>query len=65
MIPVQRINHAVLYVRDAQAAAAFYRDAFGFETVAEVGRGAVFLRAPAQMGKLGWKWPCRAHLWKR
>jgi len=47
MIPVQRINHAVLYVRDAQVAADFYRDAFGFETVAEAGRGAVFLRAPA------------------
>jgi len=44
MIPVQRLNHAVLYVRDAQRAAAFYRDAFGFEVVTEM-PGAVFLRA--------------------
>jgi len=47
MIPIQRINHAVLYVRDAQVTANFYREAFGFETAAEAGRGAVFLRAPA------------------
>jgi catechol-2,3-dioxygenase len=44
MIPVQRLNHAVLYVRDAARAAAFYREAFGFEVVAEM-PGAVFLRA--------------------
>ena len=41
-----RLNHAVLWVRDAQASAAFYRDALGFETVEEAGGGrAVFLRA--------------------
>jgi catechol-2,3-dioxygenase len=44
VIPVQRLNHAVLYVRDAARAAAFYREAFGFEVVAEA-PGAVFLRA--------------------
>jgi len=44
MIPVQRLNHAVLYVRDADRAAAFYREAFGFEVVAEM-PGAAFLRA--------------------
>ena len=44
MIPVQRLNHAVLYVRDAARAAAFYREAFGFEVVTEL-RGAAFLRA--------------------
>lgn len=44
MIPVQRLNHAVLYVRDAPRAAAFYRAAFGFEVVTEM-PGAVFLRA--------------------
>ena len=44
MIPVQRLNHAVLYVRDAERAAAFYREAFGFDVVAEM-PGAVFLRA--------------------
>ena len=44
MIPVQRLNHAVLYVRDARRAADFYQEAFGFEVVAEM-PGAVFLRA--------------------
>ena len=43
---VRRLNHAVLYVRDARRAAAFYRQAFGFEVVQEVGNGAgVFLKA--------------------
>ena len=32
-IPVSRLNHAVLYVRDATAAAAFYHDVLGFEVV--------------------------------
>jgi catechol-2,3-dioxygenase len=45
MIPVQRLNHAVLYVRDAERAAEFYREAFGFEVVAAYGRQAAFLRA--------------------
>jgi catechol-2,3-dioxygenase len=46
MIPVQRLNHAVLYVRDARVAAAFYQEAFGFEVVASMGAGqAVFLKA--------------------
>ena len=44
MIPVQRLNHAVLYVRDAARAADFYRSIFGFETVVEF-PGAAFLRA--------------------
>ena len=30
-IPVARLNHAVLYVRDATAAAEFYGRVFGFE----------------------------------
>ncbi len=43
---VRRLNHAVLYVRDAQRAAAFYHEALGFETVGEMGGGAaVFMRA--------------------
>ena len=43
---VRRLNHAVLYVRDARRAAAFYTEAFGFEVVAEAGNGAaVFMRA--------------------
>ena len=43
-MPVTRLNHAVLYVRDAERAAAFYQDAFGFEVVASF-PGAAFLRA--------------------
>ena len=43
---VRRLNHAVLYVRDARRSAAFYREALGFEVVTEAGNGAaVFLRA--------------------
>jgi catechol-2,3-dioxygenase len=44
VIPVRRLNHAVLFVRDARAAADFYREAFGFEVVEDAER-AVFLRA--------------------
>ena len=43
---IRRLNHAVLYVRDARRSAAFYREALDFEVVAEVGNGAgVFLKA--------------------
>jgi catechol-2,3-dioxygenase len=43
---VRRLNHAVLYVRDARKSAAFYEEAFGFVPVAAVGDGAaVFMRA--------------------
>ena len=43
---VTRLNHAVLYVRDASRSAAFYTDVMGFTTVMEMGGGqAVFLRA--------------------
>ena len=44
-ISVTGINHAVLYVRDAQASSRFYQAAFDFEVVQEMGRNAVFLRA--------------------
>ena len=45
---VRRLNHAVLYVRDARRAAAFYSEAFGFEVLADYGEGAaVFMRASA------------------
>ena len=47
MIPVKRLNHAVLYVRDAQASAAFYQQALDFQVVGSMGRAAVFLRASA------------------
>jgi catechol-2,3-dioxygenase len=43
---VRGLNHAVLYVRDARRAAAFYHEALGFEVLAEYGEGAaVFMRA--------------------
>ncbi len=45
-IPVARLNHAVLYVRDASVAAEFYGRVFGFEVVENAfGGRAVFLRA--------------------
>ncbi len=47
-IPVARLNHAVLYVRDAVASAEFYGKVFGFEVVESAfGGRAVFLRAAA------------------
>ena len=44
-MPVMRMNHAVLYVRDAQRSAAFYSEVLGFERLMEMPQ-AVFLRAP-------------------
>lgn len=43
---VQRLNHAVLYVRDVSASVAFYREALGFEPVVELPGRAAFLQAP-------------------
>jgi catechol-2,3-dioxygenase len=46
MSSVRRLNHAVLYVRDARRSAAFYHEALGFEIVGDFGNGAaVFMRA--------------------
>src|SRR5215210_5092477 len=45
MIPVAKLNHAVLYVRDAAIAADFYARIFGFEVVESIGGRAVFMRA--------------------
>ena len=48
-MPVRRLNHAVLFVRDVEASVAFYREVLGFATIdgmAEL-RGAAFLRAPS------------------
>src|SRR5262245_14252513 len=47
MIPVKTLNHAVLYVRDAQASSEFYQKALDFQVVSSMGRNAVFLRASA------------------
>jgi catechol-2,3-dioxygenase len=44
-IPVQRLNHAVLYVRDVERSVAFYQRAFGFEVVETLSSRAAFLRA--------------------
>lgn len=45
MIPVKRLNHAVLYVRELDRAVDFYRAAFGFEEIAREGGQMAFLRA--------------------
>lgn len=50
MTGITRMNHAVLYVRDAERHAAFYRDVLGFTEVARMplgpGRFGVFMKAP-------------------
>jgi catechol-2,3-dioxygenase len=45
-VPITRLNHAVLYVHDAEVSARFYADALGFRRVTTM-PGAVFLQAPA------------------
>jgi len=45
MIPVQRLNHAVLYVRDAARAANWYHEVFGMEIITEIPNFAAFLRS--------------------
>jgi catechol-2,3-dioxygenase len=46
MIPIARLNHAVLFVRDLDVAVDFYRKAFGFDEIArEAGGRMAFLRA--------------------
>ena len=42
---INRLNHAVLYVRDAERSAAFYADVLGFRVKAAL-PGATFLQAP-------------------
>ncbi len=44
---ITRLNHAVLFVRDADVAAAFYHEAMGFvEVERPEGMRAVFMRSP-------------------
>ncbi len=43
-MPITRLNHAVLYVRDAERSAAFYADVLGFRQVMAT-PGAVFMQA--------------------
>jgi catechol-2,3-dioxygenase len=46
-MPINQLNHAVLYVRDVQESVTFYRDVLGFSPIQEYGAipGAAFLRA--------------------
>jgi catechol-2,3-dioxygenase len=45
---ITQLNHAVLFVRDADAAARFYAEAFGFEELDRPqGMRAAFMRSPA------------------
>ena len=44
-MPIKRLNHAVLYVRDAKASAAFYTEVLGFTVRQTLGDQAFFLQA--------------------
>lgn len=41
---IKRLNHAVLYVRDAARSAKFYQDVLGFEVTTHMGDRAYFLK---------------------
>jgi catechol-2,3-dioxygenase len=44
-MPVQRLNHAVLYVRDVERSVAFYTEALGFRVITGIQGRAAFLQA--------------------
>lgn len=44
-MPVQRLNHAVLYVRDVDRSVAFYSEALGFRVITSIPGRAAFLQA--------------------
>lgn len=44
-VALNRLNHAVLYVRDVPRSLAFYQAVFDFEVVTRMGEAAVFLAA--------------------
>ncbi len=46
-MPIQRLNHAVLFVRELAASVAFYQDVLGFRIVHEIPGQAAFLQAAA------------------
>ena len=45
-MPIQRLNHAVLYVRDLERTKAFYTEALGFRVVNEIPGFGAFFQAP-------------------
>jgi catechol-2,3-dioxygenase len=45
-MPITRLNHAVLYVRDVEVSREFYEGALGFATLIHLPGQAAFLRAP-------------------
>jgi len=45
MFTIKRLNHAVLWIRDARKSLDFYRDILGFSVVESMGEQAYFLRA--------------------
>ena len=47
MFQIQRLNHAVLYVRDAERAARFYQDVLGFVVTEHMGNRAYFMKTNA------------------
>src|SRR5215468_831734 len=47
MFEIKRLNHAVLYVRDAERAARFYQDVLGFVVAAHMGDRAYFMKTSA------------------
>ncbi|MDQ3553936.1 MAG: VOC family protein, partial [Chloroflexota bacterium] len=48
-VPVARLNHAVLYVRELDRSVDFYQRAFGFQEIAREGGMMAFLRAAGSM----------------
>ena len=44
-MPIQRLNHAVLYVRDVERSVAFYSEVLGFRVVMGIPGAAAFLQA--------------------
>jgi len=47
MFQIQRLNHAVLYVRDAERVARFYQEVLGFVVTEHMGDRAYFLKTNA------------------
>src|SRR5215467_6355524 len=45
MVPVTRLNHAVLFVRELDREVEFYKRAFGFEVISKMPGQTAFLRA--------------------